>query len=42
MAADCVARAIVRAVFAAGSLGDIISYRERFGIADQASGGDEI
>jgi L-aminopeptidase/D-esterase-like protein len=42
MAGDCVARAIARAVFAAGSLGDIISYREHFGIADQASGGDEI
>jgi L-aminopeptidase/D-esterase-like protein len=40
MAGDCVARAIARAVFAAGSLGDIISYCERFGIADQASGGD--
>ena len=31
-AADCVARAIMRGVYEADTLGDLVSYRERFGV----------
>ncbi len=33
LAADCVARAIARGVYEAATLGDLISYRDRYGLA---------